>query len=660
MDFSWLEFDNDDDVFVRSRHRHRRRRSASVASTSTLLPDLADDDDFCEIVEEDAEPNVLFAGEVIDLTKDDSERLAQHHRPDETEMDSVTAPCGTTIKRENCIQVRDTFLGELKINFLQVKAIIRDRNKRIYIRGIPYTKLRHLNEKIRSRVNEICVVLHVLKHPGQEPEPPVLVDVEPDCVVRWRKLIVTNAQYPAHAVDARRYARPSLSLEKQTKAAERCGPVVCRWSITIQYSINARDRNKAEEELIEHLCSSDILHAEYRVPDEHNADPDAPRSLDTPIVRRPDQAYTLFDSFSGAGGVSRGAQDAGFKIRYAIDKEPEVWETYSQNFPFARLFKCDTKKYVEKKPHQPVDVLHLSPPCQVWSPAHTHAGPDDAANTETLYTCRALITKTRPRLVTLEQTFGITHAKHVQHFWSLIRDFTDLGYSVRWSIIRLCIWGSPQDRKRLILIAAAPGERLPPFPTPTHSVHGGNGTRRFNTVASALARVRPGDDLHDLGRVQSFHPCRPAWDANTLGRTVTTGGANAYHPSGQRDFTLRELAALQGFPRQHRFVGTMTRIRRQIGNAFPPNTVRVLYSHLQEWLLAEDNIGRGRPQSVEEEEDVIMIDDDSDLSGAESLVFSDARPSPAMEDVIMEDVDDEVIFVGASAGRHDDCFVDLT
>lgn len=300
--------------------------------------------------------------------------------------------------------------------------------------------------------------------------------------------------------------------------------------------------------------------------------------------------------------------------------------------------------------------MHLSPPCQVWSPAHTHSGANDAANTEALYTCRRLIEQTRPRLITLEQTFGITHAKHISHFWALIRDFTDFGYSVRWSVIRLCTWGSPQDRKRLIMIAAAPGERLPPFPAPTHSEHGRHGTKPFNTVASTLSRVRDGDDLHDPASVKSFSPPLPRWDANTLGRTITTGGANAYHPSGRRDFTLRELACLQGFPKRHRFVGTKTKIRRQIGNAFPPNTVYVLYKHLHEWLLKEDGVGSSRMR----EDDVMIIDDDSDSSGTGSVVFSDARVSPVMDDVVMGDADDDddVIFVGT--GHDDDCFVDLT
>ncbi|KAM3434233.1 hypothetical protein MY4824_005572 [Beauveria thailandica] len=334
--------DSDDDVYIRSRHRHRRQRqrSASVASTSTILPDTAGaDDDYCEIVEEDdAEPDVLFASEVIDLTKDDSQRLILPHRPNETELESIVAPCGLTVKPTNCIQISDTYLGELKINFLQVTTIIRDYDGRTFIRGIPFTRVRHLNGKIRDRLNEVCMVLHQHKQPGQKPDPPVLVDVEPQRVIRWRTLIITNAPFPAHAADMNRYAR-SRSLEQKRIAAEKSAHIVCRWGLTVTYSITAANRNKAEEELLEHLRSDDLLDAKYRVSDNRVSElwrgprqrgggwkttPESLKSLDTPISRGPGQTYTLFDSFSGAGGVSRGAQDAGFKIRYAIDKEREV------------------------------------------------------------------------------------------------------------------------------------------------------------------------------------------------------------------------------------------------------------------------------------------------------------------------------------------------
>ncbi|KAF7551786.1 hypothetical protein G7046_g7607 [Stylonectria norvegica] len=279
-----------------------------------------------------------------------------------------------------------------------------------------------------------------------------------------------------------------------------------------------------------------------------------------------------------------------------------------------------------------VDVLHLSPPCQYFSPAHTHAGANDEVNIDALTGGNALIHKIRPRIITLEQTFGITHDQHAEYFRQLISEFTQYGYSVRWKIVRLCTWGAAQDRKRLIMIAAAPGEALPTFPSPTH----GDDERLepFSTMRHALRGLRAGDDLHDLDKVKYYNPRRPAYNPDRLSDTITTGGSSSGFYDGTRDFTLREYANLQGFPKSHRFLGTRTSIKRQIGNAFPPNTVRVLYQHIEKWLLKEDRMKPYQPPI----EDVVMIDDeDSEVSVLEDDFEFEA--SPEMDEDILEVVD---------------------
>lgn len=315
---------------------------------------------------------------------------------------------------------------------------------------------------------------------------------------------------------------------------------------------------------------------------------------------------------------------------------------------------------VEKRPRR-VDVLHLSPPCQFFSPAHTREGQNDQENIDALYSCMELVRKCTPRIITLEQTFGITHDRHSQHFWGLIAQFTDLGYSVRWKVVRLCSWGSFQDRKRLIIIASAAGERLPPFPEATHREIGGRGLKKFATIEQAISGIRPsdGDLLHNLDTVQKFQPQKAPYDANKLAGTICTGSGESYHPSGRRDFTLREYACLQGFPKSHAFYGTRTEIKRQIGNAFPSNTVEVLYKHLHKWLANEDG------GQVEAEDDVIMIDSDSDLSDSSQMrdTFFELDASPEMDEVIMIDTEEDVVIVDGGTGRaakNDDGVVDLT
>lgn len=302
-----------------------------------------------------------------------------------------------------------------------------------------------------------------------------------------------------------------------------------------------------------------------------------------------------------------------------------------------------------------VDVLHFSPPCQYFSPAHTHESAHDEDNIAALFACNQLIHKTRPRLITVEQTFGITHDRHIEYLRALISDFTQFGYSLRWKVVRFCTWGAAQDRKRLIIIAAAPGEKLPPFPEATHSENGEGGLQPFNTIGRAISGLRYGDDLHDLDLARRFRPRRPAYDPERLAPTITTGGTGTYHPDGRREFTLRELANLQGFPVVHQFFGNKTSIKKQIGNAFPPNIVCMLYKHLEKWLLKEDGMRPYQPPL----DDIVMIDDDSDVS-AFLADESDVENPPEMDEDVLE-IMEEGSYRRVAVGRQDDPMViDLT
>jgi DNA (cytosine-5)-methyltransferase 1 len=54
-----------------------------------------------------------------------------------------------------------------------------------------------------------------------------------------------------------------------------------------------------------------------------------------------------------------------------------------------------------------VDVLHISPPCQTWSMAHTVPGRNDDANSASLFSVRELLLLGRPRVATMEQVTGL-------------------------------------------------------------------------------------------------------------------------------------------------------------------------------------------------------------------------------------------------------------
>ncbi|KAJ6444100.1 cytosine methyltransferase [Purpureocillium lavendulum] len=613
----------------------------------------------------------MFDDDIIDLTGDNPP-TSDLLRSGERILGQLRLR-GQVFKPGDFVEVANCSLGLYPVDFLQVTVAVGHYNGDVILRGIPFSRTRNLLGKLPKKLDEICKLLHIERSrssPQSPNESPVLFDVHHYNIVRKRNLIFTNAAYPEYCSSRIAQSSTRGDPRRSRRRREYSAVLVCRWAMKV-YFVRQGRQSKPEEEVLERLLPEDAPDIRYRVSDETlcnrwrgcrikggswdekqpysgssavvNLEDESSGALHTHCAGRGSRRYTLFDAFSGAGGVSRGAQTAGFKVLYAVDSAPEVWDTYQRNFPETVLYGMPVDEFIQSTQKEPirVDVLHLSPPCQYFSPAHTHDSVHDDDNIFALFGCNQLINKTRPRLITVEQTFGITHNRHRIYLRSLIGDFTQFGYSVRWKIVRLCTWGSAQDRKRLVVIAAAPGERLPPFPQPTHSETGGEGLVPFTTIRQAIRGLRNTDSLHDIHSVKHYDPPRPQVPNGRLAGTITTGSADLYHPNGERDLTLREYACIQGFPRHHHFLGNKTSIRRQIGNAFPPNTVVVLYQHLQKWLLRED----GLPSHRNPRDNAILITDEDErdiTSNPAPIPFLDAGPLRPDADNAME-VDEDVV-----------------
>ncbi|CAH0017034.1 unnamed protein product [Clonostachys rhizophaga] len=598
-----LDPGGDLEVLFERQSGGRRSRGSSVSSTCTVGREEPVQTIFLDLSSDD---------EVIDLTIDDSETTTAQIKYGEHALTSYRGPSGI-IKPGDFVEVQLVKIGKYQVNFILISAIVRTIMGEHKIRGIPYIRNRYLCNMLPKKRNEVCQILHFDK--DDVTRAPTLVDANIRFVRKPHTLIITNAVWPQHSV-----ASPCVGLVHgqagEGRVAEETDPLVCRWKFEIR-SLRQAAMFKPLEECLVRVHESEVSEAKYRVAEaeisniwrgrsypggswpleaEERPTTDTKTNGHRPTPRSASQKYTLFDSFAGAGGVSRGAKMAGLKVTHAIDKAAEVWPTYRTNFPDTRLFQGSVDEYVRAEKRCPrADFLHLSPPCQFFSPAHTRESVHDDTNIFALFSCGSLIDKVRPRIVTVEQTFGITHDRHRMYLCTLINDFTQYGYSVRWKIVKLCTWGSAQDRKRLIMIAAAPGERLPPYPDALYSENGAGGLKPFVTIREALQGIRQSDPLHDTSTVKHFEPPRPSYNPDRLAGTLTTSGSDSCYPDGTRDFTLREFACLQGFPWYHRFRGTRTSIKRQIGNAFPPNTVMVLYQHLESWLLKQDGMTRHQP-----------------------------------------------------------------
>ncbi|KAJ5173719.1 C-5 cytosine methyltransferase [Penicillium coprophilum] len=302
----------------------------------------------------------------------------------------------------------------------------------------------------------------------------------------------------------------------------------------------------------------------------------------------PDRAYTFGDAYCGAGGVSCGAKQAGVKLQWAVDIDKHALETYQLNFNDVEVEHSDFFSFLTNDPKfLRVDIAHCSPPCQTWSPAHTVPCPRDDANSACVFSAGSLIRESRPRVLTMEETMGLPQRFPVI-FNRVVLDMVEFGYSVRWSVLGCDEYGVPQERKRLLLIAAGPGEALPHYAQPTHGMPG-HGLLPRATISSTIDNIPPDADDHNVDGALARWALsyRPSFDRNSLARTITCGGGEYnYHPSGTRPYTNREMALLQTFPLDFQFTGRF--MRKQIGNAVPPLFAKAIYGEIVKSLRQTD------------------------------------------------------------------------
>ena len=186
-----------------------------------------------------------------------------------------------------------------------------------------------------------------------------------------------------------------------------------------------------------------------------NLDPFALHQLNDPLGGS-GRRYTFGYGFCGAGGVSRGAKAAGLRLQWSFDFNKEAIDSYRMNFFETDCWYCSADTLITSIPDNlKVDILHLSFPCQPFSPAHTRPGKNDGANEASFFALEGVLKRAKPRVVMEEETFGLLRtANRMRWFRAMIQVFTKLGFSVRWKIFNLLEYVLPGRRQRLFVYAS--------------------------------------------------------------------------------------------------------------------------------------------------------------------------------------------------------------
>ncbi len=320
------------------------------------------------------------------------------------------------------------------------------------------------------------------------------------------------------------------------------------------------------------------------------------------------------DLFCGAGGLSEGLRQAGYKVIGAVEIDDLACRTYRLNHKRVKLWETNIAHLsgaamMRELALQPgdLDLLAACPPCQGFSTMRTKNGARwnrDSRN-DLIFNVLRIIRSMKPMSVMLENVPGL--AKN-RRYGAFRKGLETLGYHVTWDILNTVDFAVPQKRRRLVLLASRLGElefapravsyrtvrnfigNLTPPERSRDPLHNYS-TRRSKKVEDIIRRIpRNGGSRVALGvknqlschkRVDGFKDVygRMAWDkpAPTItGGCINPSKGRFLHPSADRAITLREAALLQTFPSTYRFLLDQGRysVALLIGNALPPEFIK--------------------------------------------------------------------------------------
>ena len=171
---------------------------------------------------------------------------------------------------------------------------------------------------------------------------------------------------------------------------------------------------------------------------------------------------TFADFFAGAGGLSCGFTQAGYKVSFANDFEDVCIRTYRYNHPELasnKIIKGDIRQLVDNLDDymsEKIDVVVGGPPCQGFSSANQQRIIDDPRNELYKYYLKA-IAKLLPKFVVMENVRGMLKvADQVVEDYSNIKEIRNgftYTYSVAYKLLNSADFSVAQNRERLIYIA---------------------------------------------------------------------------------------------------------------------------------------------------------------------------------------------------------------
>lgn len=342
------------------------------------------------------------------------------------------------------------------------------------------------------------------------------------------------------------------------------------------------------------------------------------------VAAEVDDRPVAIDLFSGAGGLSTGFQEAGFRVALAVEMDRHAAQSYRANHPGVPVLEADVRELGASQLRdaaagaERVDAVIAGPPCQGYSAAGKRAADDEKNRLFLEVTRLARLLDTE--FVVMENVLGARRVGGAEFVTRILRSFRRNGFRAGAHTLNAIDFGVPQRRRRLVFIArtrASSGSL--PSPTPSESrpsptflkdtleglprleageeaeyrvINGftllnGSTMRHSQRVVDKIALIRPGQGPISYRRL-------PLDAAPTL---IAGHRALPVHPTADRTISVREAARIQGFSDNFVFCGPRSTQPLQVANAVPPPMARGIAESILTLLRGRAN-SPGAPEEA--------------------------------------------------------------
>lgn len=315
------------------------------------------------------------------------------------------------------------------------------------------------------------------------------------------------------------------------------------------------------------------------------------------------KSIKVLSLFSGCGGLDLGFEKAGFSIPIANEYDKTIWETYEVNHPKTKLIKGDVRKIVNEEIFDDIDGIIGGPPCQSWSEAGSLRGIEDERG-KLFYDYIRILKAKKPKFFLAENVSGMLAERHKEARENIIEKFKKAGYNVTINLVNAKNYGVAQERERVFYIGFRKDLKVNfEFPEGStkdddkkitlkdvmydlkdsaiaaldrnkHNFKAINNNEYFvgaySPIFMSRNRVKSWDEqaftVQASGRQCQLHPQAPKMVKIGKDKCAFVKGKEKMY----RRMTIREIARVQGFPDDFKFIyNDVNDGYKMIGNAVP-------------------------------------------------------------------------------------------